>query len=145
MTVAQAYSRGVTGDTAIDTVRRAITQVQLMRGWPTGIVCGPDSLERLELKKDAEGNYILALEVDAANRAVLWRLPFITNDALGSNVFLVGDFARGSHLYDRQQATVELSTEDRDNFIRNLVTIRAESRLALAITRPSLFVKGTLA
>jgi HK97 family phage major capsid protein len=47
--------------------------------------------------------------------------------------FPIGDFRRAATLYDRQEATVALSTEDGDNFVRDLVTIRAESRLGLAV------------
>jgi len=45
---------------------------------------------------------------------------------------------------DRQQATVQLSTEDSTNFQKNLVTIRAEERLALTVPLPLTLVKGTL-
>jgi HK97 family phage major capsid protein len=46
---------------------------------------------------------------------------------------LAGDFRRAATLYDREQANVALSTEDGDNFIRNMVTIRAEERLGLEV------------
>jgi len=45
-------------------------------------------------------------------------------------------------LYDREQATVALSTEDGDNFVRSLVTIRAEERLGLAVKNPTAMSLG---
>ena len=43
---------------------------------------------------------------------------------------------------DREEAGILLSTEDQDNFVRNLVTILCEERLALIVTRPAAFVHG---
>jgi ABC-type branched-subunit amino acid transport system substrate-binding protein len=42
-------------------------------------------------------------------------------------------------------AVVEISTEDDQNFRKNLVTVLAEERLALAVYRPEAFVKGDFA
>ena len=37
--------------------------------------------------------------------------------------------------------TIRISTEDRDNFVKNMVTILLEKRVALEVTRPEAFVK----
>lgn len=64
--------------------------------------------------------------------------------AIGVDKALVGAFDLAAQIFDRQDATVEVSTEDQDNFVKNKVTIRAEERLALAIYREAALVYGDL-
>lgn len=143
MNLASAYNRGKAGDSLIDTLRRAITQVQLARGEVSGIVINPALLEVLELQKDSQGRYVLNFEVtDSNGRTVIWRVPVVITDAVGEFEFLVGDFVRAARLYDRRQATVEVATEHADFFTRNLVAILCEERVALTIPRPDLLVIG---
>jgi HK97 family phage major capsid protein len=142
-TQAVAYNRAVADDSPSDTLRRAITQVQLSRGVVSGVVINPIGLELLELDKDNEGRYQVAYAVtDADGRTIVWRVPVVVTDALAADEFLVGDFSRAARLYDRQQATVEIATQHADFFTRNLVAILAEERLALTVSRPDMLVKG---
>ncbi|QIL78581.1 phage major capsid protein [Diaphorobacter sp. HDW4A] len=146
MTKATAYNRAQVGDKANDTMRRAVTQIQLARGVASGIVINPVALERLELEKDGEGRYLSTFAVtDSNGRTVAWRVPVVVSDAMTENGFLVGDFARAAKLYDRQEATVEVATQHADFFSRNLVAILAEERVALAVMRPDLLVRGEFA
>jgi HK97 family phage major capsid protein len=46
-------------------------------------------------------------------------------------------------LYDREQASIRISEQDADFFVRNAIVILAEQRLALAVKRPEAFVKVT--
>ncbi|MDM5176569.1 phage major capsid protein [Massilia sp. DJPM01] len=142
-TVATGYIRHVTGDKPSDTLRRAITQVQLARGVATGIVINPIGLEMLELDKDGEGRYQFSYTVtDDNGRASVWRVPVVVTDAMGPTEFMVGDFSRAARLYDRQQATIEIATQHQDYFTRNLLAILAEERVALAVMRPEVLIKG---
>ncbi len=143
MTVASASNRGQAGDGPSDTIRRAITQVQLARGVVSGIVINPQGLERLELEKDGEGRYLFTYAVtDANGGATVWRVPAVVTDAMAAGEFMVGDFTRAARLYDRMQATVEIATQHADFFTRNLVAILAEERVALTVNRPDLLVIG---
>jgi HK97 family phage major capsid protein len=56
---------------------------------------------------------------------------------------LVGAFKLAATLFDREEAQILVSTENQDNFIRNMVTILCEERLGLAVTRPAAFVYGS--
>jgi Phage capsid family len=55
----------------------------------------------------------------------IWGLPVVTTGALAVDQALVVD-PQYVLLLDREQATVVISSEDRDNFVKNIVTILAE-------------------
>lgn len=130
-----------TGDTAIDILRRAILQVRIAEYRATGIVLNPVDWANMELQKDTTGAYIW-VNVQDGGAQRMWRLPVIDTNAMPAGEFLVGAFDMGAQVFDREDAAVEVSTEDADNFTKNMVTIRAEERLALAVYRPESFVHG---
>lgn len=134
-------SRRRIGDTRIDIVRRAMTQVRLAEYRPDAIVLHPSDWEEIELTKTTEGAYIWANPRGLLG-PTLWGLPVIDTTAVEEGEFLVGNFRMSSQIWDRQDATVDVSTEDRDNFIKNMVTIRAEERLALTCYRPEALIFG---
>ena len=133
-----------TGDTPIDTLRRAILQVRVAEYRATGIVLNPADWAELELQKDSTGQYIW-INVQDGGVQRMWRLPVIDTNSMAEGEFLVGAFDMGAQVFDREDAGVEVSTEDADNFTKNMVTIRAEERLALAVYRPESFVHGEFA
>lgn len=128
--------------TKIDVIRLAILQAALAEYPVTGIVMHPSDWADVELTKDEKGAYIFTNPQNGADPR-LWRLPVVETQAMTIDRFLVGAFKLGAQIFDREDANVEISTEDGDNFKKNLVTIRAEERLALAVYRPEAFVKGT--
>ncbi|MAD98919.1 MAG: phage major capsid protein [Flavobacteriaceae bacterium] len=134
-------NRTQVGDTRIDIIRRALTQVRIAEYMADAIVMHPDDWESIELTKTTDGAYVWANPMQmAAGR--LWGLPVVTSTALESGEFLVGNFRMSASIFDRMQARVDVSREDRDNFIKNMVTIRGEERLALAVFRPEAMIYG---
>ncbi len=130
-----------TGDTRVDTIRRAIQQVRRAEYTATGIVMNPDDLAELELTKDAGGNYIIVDPVEGGQGRI-WRLPIVDTTAMPAGQFLVGALATAAQIFDRQQVTFELSTENDKDFELNMATARIEERLALAVYRPESLVAG---
>lgn len=126
----------------MDMLRVAMLQVQLALYPPSGIVLHPTDWAAITLIKDANKNYMIANPQSTVSQ-VLWSLPVVPSMSMPQGQFLVGAFRLGAQAFDRQQASIAISYEDRDNFVRNAVTIRAEERLALAVYRPQSFVKGT--
>jgi HK97 family phage major capsid protein len=131
----------VAGDTMIDTIRHAILQVRLAFYPASGTVMSPTDWHNLELTKDNENRYMMA-SPSSRTPPMLWGYPVVESDGMSLGEFLVGAFRMAATVLDREEAAILLSTEDQDNFVRNLVTILCEERLALAVTRPRAFVHG---
>jgi HK97 family phage major capsid protein len=107
-------------------------QVTLADFVPNGVVLHPSDWMRIRLLKNADGEYLLG-DPQSNPSPLLFGLPVVATPAIAKDKFLVADFAAAATLYDREGANVALSTEDGDNFVKNMVTIRAEERLGLAI------------
>jgi HK97 family phage major capsid protein len=139
--LAAAYTAPITvpSPTTIDKIRLAILQVQNTLYPPTGIVMHPNAWAGIELSKDANGLYMFA-NIQGTVTPRLWGLPVVATPAIAADNVLIGAFRPGGQVFDRMDATVEVSTEDRDNFIRNAVTILGEERLAVAWYLPQAFV-----
>jgi HK97 family phage major capsid protein len=132
---------GEVTDNYADTIRRAATLSFLAYYEPTGVVLHPNDWERIELSKDDNGQYLVAISVAMGSEPRLWRLPVVDTPAITEGTALVGAFGSGAQLYDREQASIRISEQHSDFFVRNAIVILAEQRLALAVKRPEAFVK----
>lgn len=141
---ATAYetSRDATGDTAFDTLAHAIAQSEVALLPATGIVMNNDDLEAIKIIKDGNDRYIGGGPFGPPITTI-WGRPVVGTPAMAAGEFLVGAFLDGAQIFDRLDAEVLVSSEDRDNFIKNMLTVRAEERLAMAVKRPAAFVHGS--
>lgn len=140
---ATAYqtARNQAGDTRIDTLRRAMTQVSLAYYPVSGFILHPDDWEAIELTKTTDGAYVFANPLALAG-PTLWGRPVIATAAQTAGEFTLGAFNMAAQIFDREDITVEIATENEDDFVNNRVTIRGEERLALAVHRPEALVDG---
>jgi HK97 family phage major capsid protein len=128
-------------ETGIDMIRLAMLQAFLAEYPASGIVMHPSDWARIELLKDSAGGYLIGNPQGNISQT-LWGLPVVDTQAMTVDKFLVGAFKLGAQVFDRWTARVEIATENEDDFIKNLVTILAEERLALAVYRPEAFIYG---
>lgn len=142
--VATGYDTGLnaTGDTRADIIAHAIYQVTESEFSASGIILNPRDWHSIALLKDNEGRYIFG-GPQAFTQNIMWGLPVVPTRAQDQGTFTVGGFDLASQVWDRMDATIEISREDRDNFVKNMLTILCEERLALAHYRPSALIKGT--
>lgn len=128
-------------DTYADAIRRAATRVMLAYYEPTGIVVHPYDWERIETIKDANGNYIVSLNVAIGAEKRLWQMPVVATPAMEQGTALVGAFGLGAKVYDREQSNIRIAEQHADLFLRNAVAILAEERVGMTVSRPESFVQ----
>ena len=143
-TQATAYANpGVTvqAETAIDRLRLALLQVSLAEFDADGIVMSPIDWAAIELTKTTDNQYLFTTPRGLAAPG-LWGRPVVATQAMDAGDYLVGAFAQAAQGWDREDINVTVSTEDRDNFVKNMVTILCEERVGLTVFRPEAMVKG---
>lgn len=137
------WSAGATApvaDTKADAIRRAATLAYLAYYEPSGVVLHPNDWEDIELTKNSQGTYLMAVSIQMGGEARLWRMPVVDTPAMPEGRALVGAFGSGAQIYDREQASIRISEQHADFFVRNAIVVLAEQRLALAVKRPESFV-----
>jgi HK97 family phage major capsid protein len=73
----------------------------------------------------------------------IWSKPVVVTTAIGAGTALLGAFDTAAQVFRRSGLTVEATNSHSDYFTKNLVAIRAEQRLALAVYRPAAFTLVT--
>lgn len=140
-TQAQAFSTDI-----FTTVRKALTKVRTVgRAVPNGVGMNPADVETVDLTREggATGAYF-GNGPFAMGPRTLWGVPIVESEAIPAGTAVVGDW-RKAVLWDREQASVTMTDSHADFFIRNLVAILGEERVAFAVTRPAAFVVAALA
>ncbi len=140
-TAAAVFNRIVANDTLLDKIRRATTQLRLAHYAATGLILSPIDWEAIELLKGTDSRYLWVTVPDGGQQRI-WRVPVRDTTAMASGEWLLGNFTRGAQIFDRLDATVEMTNTNANDFELNRVTIRAEERLALVIYDTTAFVKN---
>ena len=130
----QAYSNDL-----FETVRKGVTLLRTVgRVNPTALVLNPSDAEAIDLTKDGQDRYYYG-GPSAIGQRTLWGVPVVESETQTAGTGLLGDFSKAV-LWDREQTTVTMTDSHSDFFVRNLVAVLAEERLAFGVTRPTAFV-----
>lgn len=145
----------VSGATApIDALLKAIEYV---RGANSAGFAQPDALVmntkdwlNVRLTKDANGQYLLGGPGYApygvggySNVAMAWGLPVVSTTSLSQGTALAGAFRSAAQIFRRVGLRIDTTNNDQDDFIKNLITVRAEQRMALCVYQPNRFCSVT--
>lgn len=138
---------GAGSGSVLDALLRARTTVRVTgHGRPNAVVLNPLDMEAIRFTRENAatgtlGQYLMAPPYLQGPMTV-WGMLVTESEAMTENTGVVGDFAQGMTLFDREQSAIRVGLID-DQFIRNMQTILAEGRWALVVQRPTVFTRIT--
>lgn len=138
-----AFNGGVTNQTVLDTLLKAMNQVSLAEYEATGVIMHPTDWTSLMLSKDTQGRYLFS-DPHSTEAPRVWGKAVVATQAMTQGQFQVGAYSMASALWDREDATVRISESHDDFFVRNMLVLLAEERVALTVYRPTAMVGGAV-
>lgn len=136
---AHGYANAALGSTLKKLVlfRKVIADLYAAGFPPDAIVLNPADWATIEIELFTTAAGQALYNVNSAGQAFLFGLPVIQAVGMAADTFQIGRFAEAYMIYNREGVVVEMSDSDSDNFTKNLITLRAERRLALATEKPA--------
>lgn len=124
-----------------DVLRAARKQMRKLKRTPSFALVSPSDYFTMTSAKDTTGNYIL---LGGGNGLVptLDGVPIVEMNQVEDGDFLLGS-RTAAEIAFRTNVNIRFYDQDRDNAIKNMVTIVIEERLALPIYYTNGFIKGT--
>lgn len=133
----------VSGDTALDSLNKAKYAILGADYAATGVIMNPADWGAIERLKATDDHYLIG-NPQGVLGPVLWGLPVVVSNTVVSGKFHMAAYDIAAQIWNRQGTTIEMTESNDTDFVKNLVTVRAESRLALAIYRPASTRYGSL-
>ena len=128
-----------------DAILQAAMDVQSGSGFAAdAIVINPADWYTLRVGKH-NGEYYGGGYFGAQNIPNIWGIPVCVSASITSGTVVVGAFKTCASVVTNGGVSVEAVNTNEDDFVKNLMTIRAEERLVLAVRRPAGFKKLTKA
>lgn len=140
-------------DDDADAIFRAMTKISTATELSAdGIAIHPLDYQKFRLTKDANGQYFgggffegqYGTGGGIAAQPPLWGLRTVVTPAVAVGHPVVGAFRQAVTLYRKGGVQVDATNSHVDDFTNNLVTVRVEERIALAMRQPAGVVKVTL-
>jgi HK97 family phage major capsid protein len=121
-----------------DVLIAAKNQAQIAEYLPTAVMVNPTDYNKMFLNKDANANYVVFVN----GVLTILGTPIYPSTAVTADKFIIGDFGAGATLAMREDMEISFSEQHSDNFVKDLVTVKATERIALPIHNPNAFVHG---
>lgn len=127
-----------------DKLMAGITEVRQLKRSTSAVFVSPVVYMELYINKGTTKEYTYPVVMGDNGVLYVGGVPIYWSNVFTGLEGLVGDYARGASIHQRMATKIDYSSENKDNFEKNIVTIRLEGRIALAIRVPEAFKRLTL-
>ncbi len=143
---------GLTAQKAIEGIFNQITALRSVSFIePDAFLVNPVDWQTIRLGKDSNQQYYGGGPFTGAygngtppNEVSLWGLKGVVTTAIAQGTVLVGGFQECAQVFRRAGIVLDMTNSNNNDFETDLVTLKAEERLALAVYRPAGFGPVTL-
>lgn len=143
-TISGLQSQGATAGQTAQTIGNAIAKVEMVDGQASAVVMNPvDAWNMFTLRAAAGAGTFDAGTPFSALPLTVWGIPSYRSRAYAAGKALVGDFALGGMIVDREQVNVQVYRERYAE--TNEILLVCEERIAPMWLRPDAFVNATIA
>ena len=123
-----------------DKILEAAMDVQLASGYPADAVAlNPADWFKIRTLKNTLNEYFGGGPFGSQNVPNLWGIPVCVTTSIAANKFAIGAYKTCGSVVQNGGVSVASTNSNEDDFIKNLMTIRAEERIELAVRRPAGF------
>lgn len=126
------------------TIAAAIGKVENVDGDADGVAANPiDYWVAVAKRHTTQFDNGFGGNAPAGVQSITWGLPTVRTRAIASGAAMVAAWRMGATIFQREGVTIKTGDQHSDNFIKNILVILAEERIALPIWRPDFFVDVT--
>lgn len=138
---AQTFPQGsvTAGSNIIDKIVAGVTQVRKLKRSTSAVVISAVAWQEIFINKGTTKDYTYPIVLDANGIMRIGGVPIFWSNVFADAEGLVGDFARGTAIFQRKAMQIGYFDQNKDNVEKNVVTIRLEGRIALPVFYPESF------
>lgn len=125
----------------IDKVVAGGTEIRLLKRSANTAFVSPVEYMEIFINKGNTDEYTYPVVLDTRGNLTIAGIIVYWSNVFEEGEGIVGDFSRGTAIFQRKGMELRYSDQHKDNFARNVVTIRIEARIALPIYYPEAFKK----
>jgi HK97 family phage major capsid protein len=126
-------------ETLLKAIRVGIATVQAVGFRPNAVVVNPMDYAEIDIE-------LLAATMSGARReSPVWGLTVIPAPIVPAGTAYAGDLVSGVTTFARSTATLDMATQNADDWEKNIIQLRAEQRVKTVVVQPKALVKVSVA
>lgn len=144
LNTAGIQTQGATSGDPIVTIANALAKIENVDLQPDGVTMNPIDFWTMAARRTSGSGQLDIINFQDPVSPRIWGLPVVSTRSQTGGHVTVGAWKLAAMVLNREDVTLRVGDQHSDYFIKNLLVILCETRLALAIHRPDGFVDATI-